>query len=360
MEADDFVRMIKSKLQRLKWRIIRMIKSMNSGVAGLKAHQSRMDVIGNNIANVNTVAYKTMDATFKESLYSTLVAPSGGSTSNGGLGAINPSLVGYGSVVSAISANFTGGTQLYTGKGLDAMIDGVAFFAVGPIYDAAGGAMSPDDLLLTRNGEFTIKNGYLVDANGNYVYGHNVDGGVTAESSVTETTDATTGVVTKEYGGPDVVGYTFDETTGSYTLGTAVSTLAPIKIPTEWSDGTNEKTMNITSTSLGADGKIYGVDEISGKTFLLGVVSLVTVPNANGLTKEQGPYYSTTDASGDTTIIQTGNAAGKLVAGHLESSNVDIANEFSNMIITQRGFQANTRIITVSDEMLQELVNIKR
>lgn len=326
-----------------------MVKAMYSGVSGLRAHQSKMDVIGNNIANVNTWGYKSMTTSFKESVYQTMISSSAGGTNDGSYGGVNPSMVGYGSMVSAISANFTAGNQVYTGQASDCYIDGTAFFAVGPKY-GADDAKKPEDITLSRVGNFGIINGYLVDGNGRYVYGFNAGTGGAVEEK---------GSALENFGVDGDGNYTFKPGDA------ATNGMRPIKIPTHYDpDGSNtaanNKPLNITNFTIEQDGKLYGYDDNSGKTLLLGCIGLVTVQNQNGLTKEDGPYYKLGASSGGGTIIAPGGKSGKLVSNNLESANVDIAQEFSDMITTQRGFQANSKIITVTDEMLQELVNMKR
>lgn len=324
-----------------------MVKAMYSGVSGLRAHQSKMDVIGNNIANVSTWGYKAMSASFKESVYQTMISGSSGSTNDGGYGGVNPSMVGYGSMVSAISSNFTSGNQVYTGQGLDCYIDGTAFFAVGPIYGGGNEEKTVGELNVSRVGNFGIVNDFLVDSNGRYIYGFNMTGGVTYEDKK----DAN-GKITDS---PDMDGFT--DTDGLYKMNADVTAMKPIKLPTKLDTG---EELDLTSFSIQSDGKLYGLDMNSGKTLLLGCIGLVNVQNPNGLTKADGPYYSTGGSSGTATIIQPGGKTGKLLSNYLESANVDIANEFSEMITTQRGFQANSKIITVTDEMLEQLVNMKR
>jgi len=98
-----------------------------------------------------------------------------------------------------------------------------------------------------------------------------------------------------------------------------------------------------------------------GEKVTIGVIALANVPNLAGMLEAGDSYFTVGPNSGDATYSRPGiNGAGSLKAGYLEMSNVDISKEFTDMITTQRGFQANTRIITVSDEMLQELVNLKR
>ena len=94
---------------------------------------------------------------------------------------------------------------------------------------------------------------------------------------------------------------------------------------------------------------------------MIGKVAIVSVQNPNGLEKTSGYYYKIGENAGTVTHEQPNTSpAGYIMGSNLEMANVDLANEFSNIITTQRGFQANSKIITVTDEMLQELVNMKR
>ena len=151
-----------------------MIRSMQSAIAGLKSHQTKMDVIGNNIANVNTWGYKSKSANFADAMYQNYITGAAGNAAAGFTGGINTSQIGYGANVSSITSNMETGTQSYTGRAFDCMINGPAFFIVGPYttnvdtddLDGAG-------LSLSRVGIFSMdSNGYLVDDKGNYVYGY--------------------------------------------------------------------------------------------------------------------------------------------------------------------------------------------
>ena len=170
-----------------------MIRSMQSAVAGLKAHQTKMDVIGNNIANVNTWGYKSKSANFSDSMYQSYLSGRGGNATQGNLGGVNTSVIGFGANVSSIVTNTTTGSQFYTGRGFDCMINGPAFFIVGSFngtVNAANNGITQSGLNLSRVGAFDIDdNGYLVDDQGNYVYGY-VYGSVDADTgnvTVTET-----------------------------------------------------------------------------------------------------------------------------------------------------------------------------
>lgn len=137
-----------------------MNRAMFSGVAGLKTHQTKMDVIGNNIANVNTYGFKSQRAVFSDIFYQTIQGASGGTANRGGT---NPSSVGYGSQLAAIQTQMTQSSMQSTGYGMDVAITGEGFFQV----------MDPDgNVFYTKAGIFDYdSNGYLVDVNGNFVLG---------------------------------------------------------------------------------------------------------------------------------------------------------------------------------------------
>lgn len=117
---------------------------------------------------------------------------------------------------------------------------------------------------------------------------------------------------------------------------------------------------NLSGISVGADGVIVAQHPVHGD-IVVGRVDLVTFANPQGLIAAGNSYFTTSANVGKMTRSQPGtNGAGALASGSLESSNVDLSREFSDMIVTERGFQANSRLITVSDEMLNELVNLKR
>ncbi|WMI80981.1 flagellar hook-basal body complex protein [Anaerotignum sp. MB30-C6] len=297
-----------------------MVKSMFSGIAGLRAHQQKMDVIGNNIANVNTFGYKAGRVTFKESIYQTTASSSDGSDVFAGS---NPSQIGYGSQVGTIDLMFSNGAYAPTDSAMDCMIDGQGFFMVGPkgveielSDDDAVVSKEMSKVTLSRVGNFTFDgDGYLCDGSGNVVYGFGYKDGVIE-----------------------------------------VGRLQSIRVPVD-ADGIPLK---LNSVSISKTGEIIGNDS-AGKSISVGMIGLANVPNPNALEKTQGPYYQVRENTGIVLPFKPGEGTtGKIISYGLEMSNVDLAKEFSEMITTQRGFQANTRIISVTDEMLQELVNIKR
>nr|WP_319488406.1 flagellar hook-basal body complex protein [uncultured Caproiciproducens sp.] len=279
-----------------------MMRAMFSGVAGLKAHQTGMDVIGNNIANVNTYGFKSSSTIYRDVYYQTIAGSSKANTANS-VGGGNPTQIGYGSTAASVNVNTSRSGMATTGNPGDCYINGEGYFVV----------KDGDDYLYSRVGEMSFDgDGNLVDGNKKLVCGANLEAGVskTAPEAITVTN------------------------AGSYS--------------------------NIT---IGSDGTISG--ELAGSVVKLGTIALANIPNPAGLTQQGGSYYKAVSNVESSTNPITYYAAGSsgtgaLVTSALESSNVDLANEFSQMIITERGFQANSKIITVSDEMLESLVNLKR
>lgn len=305
-----------------------MIRSMQSAIAGLKSHQTKMDVIGNNIANVNTWGFKSKSANFADAMYQNYITGAAGNATAGNLGGINTSQIGYGANVNSISVNATTGTQSYTGRAFDCMVNGPAYFIVGPYTPNVDvGNLAGQGISLSRVGIFKMdNNGYLVDDKGNYVYGY-VNGTVDGDGNV-DVTD-----------GP----------------GTA---LAPINLTQGIINGGHED-ITYASMSIGTDGIITVVDEDS-IPHVVGKIAVAMVENTEGLEQSGGYTYNIGDNAGVVTVLGANDATGEILSGYLEMSNVDLATEMSYMITTQRGYQANTRMITVSDEMLEELVNMKR
>lgn len=307
-----------------------MIRSMQSAIAGLKSHQTKMDVIGNNIANVNTWGYKSKSANFSDAMYSNFINASAGNVAQGNLGGVNPSQIGFGSNVSSIVANTTTGSQFYTGKPFDCMINGPAYFIVGPMA-ANNGMVDPatianSGLGLSRVGAFELdSNGYLVDDTGNYVYGY--------------------------------VNGTVDPATGEVTV-TTTGNIQPIRLTSAISDAGHTDIV-YSSATIATDGTITVVDD-QDVAHVVGKIAVALVDNPGGLEQENGYIYGIGDNAGGVNVMAQNAATGRILSNNLEMSNVDLATEMSYMITTQRGYQANTRMITVSDQMLEELVNMKR
>ncbi|MDR2664983.1 MAG: flagellar hook-basal body complex protein [Oscillospiraceae bacterium] len=296
-----------------------MMRSLYSGISGLKNHQTRMDVIGNNIANVNTAGFKASRTIFQD-IYSQ-TSRSAAAPVVGGAGGTNPMQIGLGVKLATIDVLHTPAAIQRTDRELDAMIEGDGFFAVSETADAVGDTA----IYYTRAGNFYLdSDGNLVTASGMYVRGVMGDGSVV-----------------------DIPDGEIDEA----SLGTIIIT-----------PGT------YSSIAIDPSGVIQGIDAATGAKVQIAAIAVATFINPSGLEKMGDSLYAATPNSGavggDPTApmyYQAGtNGAGKINPGGLEMSNVDIATEFTDMIVTQRGFQANSRIITVSDTLLEELVNLKR
>lgn len=269
----------------------------------MQSHQTMMDVIGNNIANVNTAGFQSSRVVFSDVYYQTL---SPASAATGTTGGINAAQVGYGAQIASIDVLHATGGMTTTNRTLDLYIDGDGFFVVRS-GDATDGKIS-----YTKLGNFYFDNeGNLVDSNGSYVLG--------STSAIDD-----------------------ESTTGE---------LEAIRI---------SNLSEYTSISISSEGLISGVNA-GGATEALAYIGLAYFVNRNGLSQEGNGYYGETANSGVADVYGSGSTlVGTIVSGALEASNVDLANEFTNMIIAQRGFQANARVITTSDGILEEVVNLKR
>ena len=453
-----------------------MMRSLYSGVAGLKTHQTRMDVIGNNIANVNTTAYKSQSMTFSDLMYQTTQAASGANPTTG-VGGTNARQIGLGAKTSAIkTAITTQGASQTTNDPFDIMITGDSFFIVnngqnnyftrdGSFYvDGAGNLamtstgynvmgwqVDPNDasaikqdtvsalrVMTTENmtyppeatksarisgiidkndtnvnaaagkimnlefydnqgykytaklsvhstttdGSFTVQLDDILDSKGKTVLAdkskaslqqNNADvkdpvlefdlkngsfknvgtaGAQTAASTLTLHFD--TGTF------PSFTDITIDFSKCSNLNNNGSSTVSPIRGDAK-GNGAGRKVGEMSGIEIQKDGMIYANYD-NGCSRLLGQIAVATFANASGLAKEGDNLYSATQNSGDFdgigTDITTGG--GYMNTGVLEMSNMDLSSEFTEMITTQRGFQANSRIITVSDTLLEELTNLKR
>jgi flagellar hook protein FlgE len=338
-----------------------MLRSMYSGIGGMKNFQTKLDVIGNNISNVNTYGFKKGRVIFQDLFNQTI---SGASAPSQGRGGTNPRQVGLGSQLAAIDTIQTQGSLQTTGRTLDLAISGDGFFQVANSNNPASPFTTQP--FFTRAGNFYLdKNGYLVTSDGLYVVGFAAYATGNYDPDGAGATPPTNNVTLSPLPS-DINPNNFDFSTNppKYTGGTAnisnpagaTFTVAnanveykPIKIPTD-----------AKSMSIGQDGTITYVDQF-GTLRWAGQLVLAKFPNSGGLEKTGTNLYKDTTNSGAATLNFAGaSGIGTIQSGSLEMSNVDLAEEFTEMIVAQRGFQANTRIITTSDEILQELVNLKK
>ena len=445
-----------------------MMRSLYSGVSGLKVHQTGMDVIGNNIANVNTVGFKSQRTTFAELFYQTTQSASGpnAETQTGGQ---NAKQIGLGSNVAQISVNIKaeGGSQS-TGNDTDLKINGQEFFIIqqsGTNYYTKAGNFTTDGYgnLVTGSGGYVMGYAAARDDAGDFVlmtdelrpislYGEeylltapaqsttaNLTGNINSSDEdftsdglgyktadlylfdslgntynvqfrIEQDPDSTTGyslsvnkifngtdeVTTMDVvfnGGDESIEIDFDPTEGTvvsdpqFTISlvqdgttTPVDTFpedvtvdlsALTNYGSEYSvvatrgDGTIDNlgagkgVGNMISVAIQTDGKIVSSYD-NGDTLVIGQIAVAQFANAAGLEKIGDNLFASTLNSGDANTNDITAFGDNMSSGVLEMSNVDLATEFTNMIVTQRGYQANSRVITTSDTMIEELLNLKR
>lgn len=426
-----------------------MMRSLFAGVSGLRNHQLIMDVIGNNIANVNTIGFKSSRVTFSDLLNQTLRGASSSQQSSGGAGGTNPLQVGLGVMTATIDTMFAQGNLQSTGRITDLAIQGKGFFSLS----------DGTSKYYTRAGAFDVDtNGNLVSpSNGYLVQGKNATAGVI--SSASQVTDVKIPFgITVDAQATSKVSYVGNLDSDTATAGTHVTSMtvydslgSPVSqkitftraapaltwnydIDLTAADGTNipitggktgtlvfnsDGSLNSTDASysvpavvtgtladgaspltvalnMGTDNKTDGLtmyaasSEAAGrtqngyasgvlKTFVvdtegtitgmfsngqsqtLARLSLASFNNEGGLNKRGENLYSESNNSGRAVLGEAGSGGlGTISPSSLEMSNVDLAQEFTNMILAERGFQANARIISTTDEMLQDLVNLKR
>lgn len=418
-----------------------MMRALFSGVTGLRTHQTRMDVIGNNISNVNTLGFKKSAANFAD-LYSETVSPASAPTAN--QGGINARQIGLGVTCNSILIKHTPGAAQYTGNTLDLAITGDGFFTL----------RTPDGERYSRAGNLSVSsNGSLVNPSGYFVQCFN---SVYQQGSAGEATSVgINGKQTKTYfdtfswaeGNANITvapsgSYTFEINennkinvfkngilvqedldilndagtavvdtfaAGTYHIDTDVGTIEfNVKVATDPDNTfatqlvelagilenasvevTNNDTFVAGNTigdmiidqdayenisineegaviaqlkSQGVPPGINGAQEMAkGEKVVLGYLALSNFTNTEGLEKISSNLYAATTNSGRVTHNLAGDGGtGTITPSSLEMSNVDLSEEMVNMITTQRGFQANSRIITTTDSMLEELINLKR
>jgi len=421
-----------------------MLRSMYSGISGLKNLQTKLDVIGNNVANVNTYGFKKSRVTFSDAMNQTV---SGASAATANKGGTNSKQIGLGSTIATIDTIHTQSSLQTTGRDLDLGISGDGYFVV----------KQGDSLSYTRAGNFYLDdNGTLVNANGLKVQAYKVDengkrsktigdvavnvnailpaitttkisvsgnlaadaidgtvfsqqmkvvdekgkeqtatiyfqktGGdkwdlfdeETAALGDTSTTkpkpftsvsfDANGQIVAADKtqagqtinissGKEDDLDTAVDESVQKVNLDFDFSNLTQVKGSTTALVNPNgNKEGKLESFNIGSSGEINGVYS-NGLITTLGQLAVAKFSNASGLTKTGGNTFQESINSGTANINIAGEGRGVIASGSLEMSNVDLSEEFTEMIVAQRGFQSNSRIITTSDEILQELVNLKR
>lgn len=427
-----------------------MMRALFSAIAGMKNHMSYMDVVGNNIANVNTIAFKASRVTFQDILGQTV---KGASSPQGGRGGTNPAQIGLGMSLGSIDTLMAQGSLQSTGKLTDFAIQGEGFFVV------SDGTRQ----FYTRDGAFDIgvDGGLVSPVSGLRVQGWLSDGAnpidteqpladidipfgtqISAQPTGTMTLGGNLDAGQALYSaGPPEVGVFTTTATAYDSLGnvhsvkvdyrhTATNTWDVVAMfddsdadllvnnPVTVTDGTlvflasglldpsvpNNGLVTFSLPSLGTGGEdplvfVYDVSTVTqfagesqtnvsnqdgfpagalvsftvspsgeisgiysnGSNRLIGQIALSTFVNPGGLLRQGQNLWSPTGNSGAAVLgTPNTNGRGAVQTGTLEASNVDLAQQFTGMIIASRGFQASARVTSASDEMLQDLVNLIR
>ena len=433
-----------------------MLRSMYSGIGGMKNFQTKLDVIGNNISNVNTYGFKKGRTTFKDLVSQQLAGASNPTDNRGGT---NPQQIGLGGTMATVDTIHTQGSLQTTGRALDLGISGDGFFIVNDgalsYYTRAGNFyLDRDGTLVTGDGlkvqGYRPGNGGQIDQNnfgdlaiqagdvfepqattemslkGNLraempIIDNVINGDLSPEeyrslSNVvinkvsvtdslgslhnlelvyqkTEESEWTVSVLLPEFDedGELFNYYNLGDTLVEFgTDGKVISEPASFSFDifaddldngaadmemeidfsqlTQFGNSSNSADVSsingnteglLESFNISQTGEINGV-YTNGEVRILGQIAMATFNNTGGLTKSGDNLFQVSNNSGVANVGLAGEGRGVFAGSSLEMSNVDLSEEFTEMIVAQRGFQANTRIITTSDEILQELVNLKR
>jgi len=401
-----------------------MSQGLYSSASGIRANQTRLNVISNNIANVNTTGFKSADVTFANVFARTV---SGGTGPNGILGGTNPKQIGNGVLVQSMPADFSQGGTQFTGRSTDMMINGNGFFVVERVDSNAGATAGlTSAFFLTRAGNFSLDSlGNMVTASGNRVRGtsqlsgsgpttlstvqipqqivitkdldaaDNIIGTHFASVGVTNAAilaQATAGTVTQNTVTANLTGFTVG-TNGSVTATYSNGDRISVRVDPDTVSATNSAQARTEIVHDTAEGLTFAPDLASpgngapdglpstatdaglldqiagfavftapaGGVALQGMqlqMQLATVTNPEGLMYDGNNNFLPGANSGTTFFGTAGSEnRGEIQVGSLESSNVDLAAQFTNMVITQRGLEANSRMMKANSEVLQTIIN---
>lgn len=344
-----------------------MLRSLYSGISGMKVNQTKLDVIGNNLANVSTTAFKGSRVNFSTTISQTLGSASAASDS---LGGVNGKQVGLGAQIASIDKIMSQGSMQSTSRSLDVAVDGSGYFMVATGPALTGGntdAITIKDngvenmpannsVAYTRDGSFVLDNeGNLLTSKGYRVLGFAM-----------KTTD------TKNNNNEDNIradGTVLYVESNNNTV-SVDNQLVSLKIPdkvTKIDKAGKETQVAVKSFNISADGLITGVLE-TGEITALGQIAMSSFKNEVGLTDIGNNMYEPSGSSGAAIISSGKNSPtnrnssgyGDILQGYLEMSGVDMAEQFTDMIVATKAFQAAGKTITTGDEILSEIINLKR
>lgn len=418
-----------------------MMRALFSAISGMQNHMSYMDVVGNNIANVNTIAYKSSRVNFQDILGQTI---KGASAAQGGRGGTNAAQIGLGMSLGGIQTLMTQGSLESTGKSTDLAVQGDGFFVESDgtqtFYSRDGGFdVGTDGSLINPNTGLHVR-GWVPNAagaidtqqplanlvipygariaaqpTGNMRFSGNLDSSLAPLDVVNTTMTAydtlgnphTVALSLAKNATPDTWDLTatydddgdpatpdasatltpaqidFDPATGAIKTpadglikadltGSALSAPLTFNVDlskiTQFSGGSQlallsqdgSQAGSLVSFAIGASGEVSGVYS-NGLNQTIGQIALAGFANPSGLTRSGQNLWAASSNSGTASVgLPDTNGLGSLSTGSLETSNVDLAQQFTNVIIAQRGFESSSKVITASDQMLQDLVNIIR
>jgi flagellar hook protein FlgE len=328
-----------------------LIGTLSTGVSALDSFEQGLEVIGNNIANVNTTGYKDETVDYEDNFSNVLQQATPNSSSSGGE-TVDTIQIGNGVQVGGIGTNFSQGTLTTTGNNTDLGVSGNGFFIV---RDPANNTD-----YVTRDGSFQLDSqGYLVTPQGYRLQG--LTGGTASYSATTDANGAL--VYTQTATPPTALGdiqVGFNMSIGSGLTNNTGGAFTDAQVTAD--------APSMNNFTVGSNGSV--IETLSnGDTVTSGQVLLQSFEDPNALVNDGNNLYSNIEAAGPnggtTTISGANNTAGtnglgSIEVGTLESSNVDLTQEFANLISAQRSFQAASRVITTSDTILEEITHLKQ
>lgn len=343
-----------------------MLRSLYSGISGMKVNQTKLDVIGNNLANVSTTAFKGSRVNFSTTISQTLGSASAASDS---LGGVNGKQIGLGAQISSIDKIMSQGSMQSTSRSLDVAVDGSGYFmvATGPALTGDADAITIKDngvenmpannsVAYTRDGSFVLDNeGNLLTSKGYRVLGFAMETTNPPQNTKIDNIEDDGNVLYVE---------------SNNSTKAIDDKLVSLKIPDKVTkiDAQGKRTdVAIKSFNISSDGLITGVLE-TGEITALGQIAMSSFKNEVGLTDIGNNMYEPSGSSGAAIISSGKNSTagrdssgyGDILQGYLEMSGVDMAEQFTDMIVATKAFQAAGKTITTGDEILSEIINLKR
>lgn len=319
------------------------VRLLNTGVSALNANATGLEVVGHNITNSLSTAFKSSEAKYATRFYDVMTSalPST-ATASGRL----PTSVGLGTSITATVMNFKQGSIVETGNPLDAAIDGGGMFKV---RDVTNGSF-----FATRAGEFSLDNGYLATNDRKHIQGLT---GSDFKFTVTKSSG--------QYEWSIAQSVPLSSAPGDIKVTPSSVTVANNHIDNQSGDSNADveaAAPSFAGAEMDETGNII-VRFNNGAQYVAGQILLLNIDNPAALTPDKNGLYRYNDSDISTPFTAAGstpgkNGLGKILSSKLESSNVDLTEEFANLIKTQRAFQASARIVDTASQLLSTVVNL--